>query len=117
MDPDFLELTPAETFDPAAFIENAEVPQAVCNFVLALALVYNDCKDIVAAQIAIESLKPAGKPEKTAQWGAYYGLQHHAVRMLITAIHELLKLIRTNQPSVGHPFFQSVVRNIHPRAR
>jgi hypothetical protein len=38
-----------ETFDPAAFEGNEEVPQKLCNLVLALALIYNDCKNMTYA--------------------------------------------------------------------
>jgi hypothetical protein len=42
-------LAQLESFDPEAFQGNAEVPQALCNFVLAIALIYNDCKDALYA--------------------------------------------------------------------
>jgi hypothetical protein len=34
-----------QTFDPAAFEGDETVPQKLCNLVLALALIYNDCKN------------------------------------------------------------------------
>ncbi len=48
-------LAAPETFEPEAFRGNEKVPQAVCNFVLVLALIYNDCKDAIYAHIALDA--------------------------------------------------------------
>lgn len=53
-----------ETFDPAAFVGGEEVPQELCNFVLALALIYNDYKNLTYASLKLRESKPKGEAEK-----------------------------------------------------
>lgn len=49
------ELAPLETFDPAAFLGDEAVPQELCNFILSLALIYNDCKDITYSSLVFSN--------------------------------------------------------------
>ena len=58
-----------ETFDPAAFKGDDTVPQDLCAFVLALACIYNDSKNITYVALLLKNSKPAGNWEKTAAWG------------------------------------------------
>jgi hypothetical protein len=53
------QLAPLETFDPAVFEPSGDVSQEMCDFVLALALIYNDCKDLVYANLALVDARPA----------------------------------------------------------
>jgi hypothetical protein len=109
-------LAPLETFDPAAFRGGDDVPQAVCNFVLALALIYNDCKDAIYAHVVLAGLKPAG-PRRTRLLGAVAGAQLHAFRAIAGLLHELFELIRANDDVLRHPFFVSLVQRLHPVSR
>jgi hypothetical protein len=47
------QLAALQTFDPKAFVGDSGVPQDLCNFVLALALVYNDCKDGIFSNLLL----------------------------------------------------------------
>jgi len=109
-------LAPLETFDPAAFRGNDDVPQAVCNFVLALALIYNDCKDAIYAHVVLAGLKPADR-RRTRVSGAVAGAQLHAFRAVAGLLHELFDLIRENDDVLSHPFFTSVIQHLHPVSR
>ena len=60
-----LKLAPLETFDPEAFIGDDVAPQSLCNLILTLALIYNDCKDIIAAHITLQEARPSEPPAKT----------------------------------------------------
>ena len=111
------ELAPLETFDPAAFRADNKVPQALCNFVLTLAVVYNDCKNLIYAYIITADSRPEGRFTKTRLWGAWSGVQYHIFRAIISLLHELFKLIRENESLLKNPFFLSVVRQIDPSAR
>ena len=42
---DFEKLDRLQIFDPAVLEADHETPQSVCDFLLALCLVQNDCKD------------------------------------------------------------------------
>lgn len=110
-------LAPLESVDPEVFRGNADVPQALCNFVLAIALIYNDCKDALYAHVALAGLKPAGPPVKTRTWGAIGGAQLHAFRAVAGLLHELLELIRDNRDLLYHDFFMSVLHQLHPVSR
>ena len=73
------QLAPLQTFDPNAFVGNDEVPQNICNFVLAMALVYNDCKNGMFSNLLLADFKPAGKSKASRSWGAYSGIKFHYV--------------------------------------
>jgi len=105
-----------ETFDPAAFRESDDVPQAVCNFVLALAVIYNDFKDAIYAHVVLGSAKPDGSIRRTRAWGANVGAQGHVQRAILGMIHELLRLIEKSQAQIEHPTFASVVQRLNSPA-
>src|SRR5437762_1593128 len=90
------ELAQLETFDPAAFRAGADVPQSVCNLVLSLALVYNDCKNLIAAHTALTKARPSEEFRRTRVWGALLGEAFHHVRSIFGLVHELFKLIEKN---------------------
>jgi len=71
------ELAPLETFDPNAFVGNHEVPQNICNFLLTLALAYNDCKNGIYSNLLLADFKPTGAPKRSRFWGAYSGIKFH----------------------------------------
>lgn len=120
--PGFLEecekLAALETFDPEAFRGKDDVPQAVCNFVLALALIYNDCKNAIYAHVAIALSKPAGEPQRNKVWGSIGGVQFHAFRAVAGILHELFNLIRDNEDVLHDAFFDALVNKyLHPKSR
>ncbi len=47
------QLAPLQTFSREAFVGDSNVPQGICNFVLALALIYNDCKDGIFSNLIL----------------------------------------------------------------
>jgi hypothetical protein len=110
-------LAAVETFDPEAFRGNDEVPQAVCNFVLALALIYNDCKDAIYAYLAVAAFKPDGPPQKTKIWGSIAGVQLHTCRGIAGLLHELFELRRANDDVLRDVFFSLLAQHLHPRSR
>jgi hypothetical protein len=110
-------LAPLETFDPATFRGDADVPQDLCNFILALALIYNDCKDAIYAHAELATAKPEGPPKKTRAWGAFGGAQFHAFRAVAGLLHELFELIRDNRELLSHSFFASVLQQLPSASR
>ena len=101
-----------DTFDPAAFMPDQHIPKALCSFVLALALVYNDIKDGTYAYSLLKENVPPGKFEERADWGMFTGLQIHIIRYQIGLVHELCKLIQTHQAVLNDPFLQSVIQQM-----
>ena len=111
------ELAPLETFDPAAFQGDAAVPQELCNLVLSLALVYNDCKDVIYSHILLGESRPSPPARRNRPWGAWLGVDFHIFRLLVGLLHELFDLIRDNQEVLQHPFLESVVKQLSRPAR
>lgn len=106
-----------QTFDPRAFEKDEYVPQRVCNFVLALALIYNDCKNTTYVALLLKDCKPVGKPEISAMQGTWAGINWHIFRLMISAVHELFILIKEHQDVLGHEFLQKVVRQLNSTSR
>ncbi|HEU4501767.1 MAG TPA: hypothetical protein VFR82_08960 [Nitrospira sp.] len=104
------ELADLETFDPDAFVGDDAVPQSVCNFVLSLALIFNDLRDLYYANFLVGGCKPTGSVLKNKQWGYYSGLYLHIVRLILSAIHELLNLIEKQRADMDHPIFADVLK-------
>ena len=111
------QLAPLQTFDPNAFVGNHEVPQNICSFVLALALVYNDCKNGMFSNLLLADFKPVGNPKTSRAWGAYSGIKFHYIRLHLGLLHELFKLIEENRDAIQHSFFNSVIKLLPRRAR
>jgi hypothetical protein len=114
---EFSQLAPLQTFDPQAFVGDSTVPQDICNFVLALALIYNDCKNGIFSNMLLTESKPAGKSQLSKSWGAFNGIKIHYFRLHFALIHELLNLIEDNAAIIKHPFFVSVTKLLSPPVR
>ena len=104
------ELARLETFDPKAFCEDEKVPQSLCNFVLALSLIFNDLKDLFFSNVLLQNNKPSGSFDRTRPWGNYSGINLHILRLMIGVLHELLNLIDEAKDDLSHPFLREVVR-------
>ncbi len=108
---------PHKEFDPKAFVGDKNIPQALCNFVLALALVYNDFKFYSVNYKDLLDSRPEGKLERNSIWGEYEGIKLHLVRLHIAFAHELFKLIQENRELLENAFLKEVVRMLDRRAR
>ena len=110
-------LAPLESFDAAAFCENDDVPQHLCNLVLCLALIYDDYKDIALVVGMLHLNAPEGPIQETKQMGEHSGMFLHAFRATVAVLHELLRLIQAGKKSIGHPFFETVLKDLPREAR
>ncbi len=108
---------PLETFDPAAFIADENIPQEVCNFVLALALAYNDIKDVTEAYHRLKEHDPPGQFRKQVDFGMQAGRKVHLFRYQVGLVNELCELIRKNGKIIGHPLLQFLIRQMPPKSR
>jgi hypothetical protein len=107
------DLAPLESFDPAAFIGDDAVSQDVCNFVLTLALIFNDLKDLVYAQVTLQSQKPDGPFRVSLHWGDYSGVDLHLWKLMVGLFHEVVRLIKDSEDVIADSFLQSVLRGLH----
>lgn len=106
-----------ETFDAAAFKASPEMPANVCAFVLALAAVYNDSKDVIYALQILQSSMPEPPPRKSRQWGIYFALNAHLFRIHVGILHELFELIKDNKKVIQSAPFRSLVKQMHRETR
>ena len=113
---EWLVLSPLETFDPIAFQCDETISQRVCNFVLALALVFDDLKDIVFAYVALQDYKQDGAPRNRA-FGLYSGMNLHLLRLIMGTVHELLNLIQREEVVIQDATFRETVRLLPPDCR
>lgn len=113
----YSKLSPHEEFDPLAFIGDGKIPQELCNFILALALTYNDYKYYSISFNMLLRSEPEGKPERNFAWGEYMGIKFHIIRIHIGFVHELFKLIQRNKKILEHPFFIEVIRVLNKKGR
>lgn len=111
------DLAPLDSFDPAAFVGDSDVPQELCNLVLTLALIYNDYKDISFAADCLQNDQPSPPQRENQGWGEWTGIYLHTVRLTVGLVHELLNLIADNPAAVANPFFISVLNRLDKRAR
>lgn len=113
----YSKLSPHDEFDPRAFIGDEKVPQELCNFILALALTYNDYKYYSISFNMLVKSEPDGKPQRNPSWGEYSGIKFHIIRLHIGFVHELFKLIQKNKKLLDHPFFIEVMRVLNKKGR
>ena len=111
------QLAPLQTFSREAFVGDSNVPQGICNFVLALALIYNDCKDGIFSNLILGESKPSGGIQLSRPWGAYSGFMVHILRLHLALIQELLNLIEKSQQTIKHPFLNSVIQQLSKQDR
>jgi hypothetical protein len=109
-------LSPYEEFDPKAFIGDDKIPQELCNFILALSLAYNDYKYYNISYDMLLKSTPE-KKERNCACGECIGIQFHLIRLHISFVHELLKLIEENKDILEFPFFKEIIRVLSKEAR
>jgi hypothetical protein len=109
---DCSKLAPLETFDPQAFLGDDRVPQSLCNFILILALVFNDLRDLYYANVLLGDCKPVNSTQKSRHLGSYSGLYLHVIRLIMGSVHELLNAINEQRGDLESPFFREVVRGL-----
>ena len=106
-----------ETFDAAAFKATPDMPASVCSFVLALAAVYNDSKDVIYALQLLRASMPELPPRKCRSWGIYFALDAHLFRIHVGLLHELFELIKDNKKVIQSAPFRGLVKQMHRESR
>jgi hypothetical protein len=100
-----------EIFQPDEYVS-----AQLCDFVLSLAVVYNDLRDLLLAFMLIGDLS-TGDNKPTAVNGQAGGLSVHLFRTLTGLIHEMLVLVQTSTTPRSDPAFSLIVKKLHPKAR
>jgi|WetSurMetagenome_2_1015567.scaffolds.fasta_scaffold31157_4 hypothetical protein len=113
----FSKLAELQYFDHKAFQADDTVSNEVCGFILSLALIYNDLKNIILFTELLKSSKPEGSFVERKDWGEYYGLDNFLARSSIAILHELFGLIRNNKSVLEDKFFKQIIKNIRKGAK
>ena len=101
-----------ESFAPDAFAPDAEANKEICAFVLALAAVYNDAKDIGYAMELLDESLPKTEPCISRVWGNSSGIRLHINRNFLGLLHELFKLIETNTTARNDKFMKKIEKTM-----
>ncbi|HVR40726.1 MAG TPA: hypothetical protein VMU84_16640, partial [Thermoanaerobaculia bacterium] len=104
-------LAPLETFDVNAFVGDQRTPQHVCDFVLALAVAFNDLRDLITAQQVVRDTRPRDI-RISPELGEYYGLHAHWIRMMIGVLKALTEVISENERAMNDPFFRGLLKSL-----
>ena len=117
-------LKPLETFDKNAFLGNEEYDQDLCNFILALSLIWNDLKFISSYHDYILKSNPQILQHKKDDdmpiepyWGEVAGILVYLEKMLIALIHELFSLINGSKKEVMSKCFEGIYKQLHKTNR
>lgn len=114
--PDSELITSLQSFDPKIFISDNRTEKEVCNFMLMLALVYNDFRDILWSMNQLEKTKPDA-PKISAYNGLHSGMNRHMMRLLCAHFYELAELIEANQEVFQSDLFKKAINQINRRSR
>lgn len=110
--PGFEDLAPLETFDPEVFVSGDEKEQKICNFMLSLALTYNDLKDLAWAGVNLKDTDHDGMDKKTAYNGQHSGFFYHIDKIICSVINELVDLIKKNVNLFQEPLFVKLLNSL-----
>lgn len=110
-------LSPLESFDASAFIADDQLTQECCDFVLALALVFNDFRDLLLGDQLLLCEAPADQMTPTAALGAFGGAHLHFIRLLLGAIRELLYLVKNASSVRDGALFRTVSKKLSKATR
>src|SRR5476649_2571870 len=97
------------SFDPRIFVEDSIYPQEFCDFMLALALAYNDYRDVFVAQLLLWEVQPGDLKRPTPSVGEFAGINCHLMRTLAGILRELLIVIEKNHEVVASKEFGKLV--------
>jgi hypothetical protein len=111
--PDSRELAPLETFNPKVFIAENKEDQEVCNFVLMLALINNDFKDLLWSYQQLNACKLDPIPPLSSYNGQCAGMRSHLTRLSHSLFCELAQLIDRNPEAINHPLFLETFRQLN----
>lgn len=110
-------LVPLETFDPAAFVGDEQTTQDLCNFVLSLALIYNDFRGVIIGHHAIDGLEPEDTTKPTPELGMFNALRLNMLRLHAGIFRELFDLLAASERTLSHPFFARLCGKLSGDAR
>lgn len=113
----FSRLTNLKEFSVEAFIATEKTEQQICDFILTLALIYNDIKNIDLCASLLGASKPEGEFTPCPAWGEYSALAFFFNRLRISIINELMNLIKNYGTLIEEPLFERTIKQISTKSR
>jgi hypothetical protein len=110
-------LATLRSFDPHVFVGDSNYSQEFCDFMLALALAYNDYRDVFIAHVLLDDETPSYLKTPTSALGEFAGIKAHLMRALMGILHELLVVIEKNREIVESQQFARLEKHLRPKAR
>lgn len=106
-------LAKLQHFDPAAFVSEDKDTQKLCDFILTLALIYNDfCDLLFIFDLHLKNPPVPDYPKVSTERGHYTGMQLHIMRLIYSLFRETLYLIRGRKEIVDSSSFQEIYRSL-----
>lgn len=105
-----LRLSPFKEIDKRIFEGDSNSSDKVCNFLLLLALVYNDLKFIQVSMNLITNSLEQSKERKTS--GELAGMQFFIYRLNVALLHEFQINIKNNQSIIQSDYFKSLLNGL-----
>jgi hypothetical protein len=99
-------------FNTKVFQTSEKSEQEVCDFVLMLALIYNDFKDLSWAYVQMSKCKSPTSDTPNSYQGQYAGIKFHLTKTFHSLIFEFAGLIRKNPDVINHPLFVKTLKKI-----
>jgi hypothetical protein len=113
--PDF-DIAPLESFDAKAFADSDVMVQRVCDFVLTLAVIWNDYKNLAWAKINLYPHEQKGANESPA-WSQFISFDFYLFRLICGIEIELFRLIKDSHTEIKHPLFNKVLKSLDSEAQ
>jgi hypothetical protein len=102
-------LGPLLAVNSVALRGDREVPQELCNAILALALAFNDFRDLLIWSDDILKEAPDTARRLNRFFGEHGGVMTHLFRLLLASLYQLGEVIRANGKHFHNRFFQERV--------
>jgi hypothetical protein len=106
-----------EAFDPAVFVDQDPATQRVCDLILALALIYNDFRDVLVSRTLLAQVAVKERVVRTPRIALENGLENTLVRLQAGVVHELLELVGRSRSETSSALFQRLLHQLSTRGR
>jgi len=100
----------------AAELFGASGKDSFQEFILALAVVYNDLKDLIVFQNWLNKKRPANSDPSPFN-GEWLGISLHISRLIFGVLHEFLELLKKSTDVLNSPEFRDLLAETRPRTR
>lgn len=110
-------LAPLKRFNPKGLFSDATANSELDAFIVTLALIWNDFRDLNVFSFNLKQCKPKDTVTPSPHLGDYAGMENHIHRLQMALLVELVQLIHTKPHLFALPDYIQSVRNIPSKFR